>query len=42
VEQVLAALVERLQSPWQDSLRRAFTVWLKRVLLKGRMSGMDF
>jgi len=42
VEQVLAALVEWLQAPGQDSLRRAFTVWLKRVLLPGRMPGVDF
>ena len=42
VEQVLTALVEWLQSPGQDSLRRAFTVWLKRMLLPGRMPGVDF
>jgi len=42
VEQVLTALVEWLKSPGQDSLRRAFTVWLKRVLLPGRMPGVDF
>ena len=42
VEQVLSALVEWLKSPEQDSLRRAFTVWLKRVLLPGRMPGLDF
>lgn len=42
VEQVLAALVEWLKAPGQDSLRRAFTVWLKRVLLPGRMPGVDF
>ena len=42
VEQVLAALVEWLRSPEQASLRRAFTVWLKRVLLPGRMPGVDF
>ena len=35
-------LVEWLKSPGQDSLRRAFTVWLKRVLLPGRMPGVDF
>ncbi len=42
VGQVLAALVEWLKAPGQDSLRRAFTVWLKRVLLPGRMPGVDF
>ncbi|MCX7112077.1 MAG: Rpn family recombination-promoting nuclease/putative transposase [Proteobacteria bacterium] len=42
MEQVLTALVEWLKSPGQDSLRRAFTVWLKRVLLPGRMPGVDF
>ena len=42
VEQVLAALVEWLRSSEQASLRRAFTVWLKRVLLPGRMPGVDF
>jgi len=39
---VLGALVDWLQAPQQASLRRAFTVWLKRVLLPGRMSGVDF
>jgi len=42
VEQVLTALVEWLKASGQDSLRRAFTVWLKRVLLPGRMPGVDF
>ncbi len=42
VEQVLVALVEWLKASGQDSLRRAFTVWLKRVLLPGRMPGMNF
>ena len=35
-------LVEWLISPEQDSLRRSFTVWLKRVFLPGRMPGVDF
>jgi len=42
VEHVLATLVEWLKAPGQASLRRAFTVWLKRVLLPGRMPGVDF
>ncbi len=42
VEQVLAALVEWLKSPEQASLRRAFTVWLKRVFLPGRVPGVEF
>jgi flagellar biosynthesis/type III secretory pathway protein FliH len=40
VQQVLAALVEWLEAPEQSSLRRAFTVWLKRVFLPGRMPGV--
>jgi len=42
VERVLATLAEWLQAPAQASLRRAFTVWLKRVFLPGRMPGVDF
>ena len=42
VEKVLEARVEWLKMPQQSSLRRAFTHWLKRVLLKGRMPGADF
>jgi hypothetical protein len=42
VEQVLAALVDWLKTPQQDSLRRAFTVWLKRVFLPGRIPGKEF
>jgi hypothetical protein len=41
VEQVLAALVTWLQAPGQTSLRRAFTVWLKRVFLPGKMPGVE-
>ncbi|MDD5037289.1 MAG: Rpn family recombination-promoting nuclease/putative transposase [Methylococcaceae bacterium] len=41
VEQVLAALVTWLQAPEQTSLRRAFTVWLKRVFLPGKMPGVE-
>lgn len=41
VERVLAALVEWLKAPEQASLRRAFTVWMKRVFLPGRMPGIE-
>ena len=37
VQRVLAALVAWLHDPEHDSIRRAFTVWLKRVLLPGRL-----
>jgi hypothetical protein len=33
----LSALIEWLGAPEQTSLRRAFTVWIKRVLLPGRL-----
>jgi len=42
VERVLAALVTWLQAPEQTSLRRAFTVWLKRVFLPGKLPGVEF
>jgi predicted transposase/invertase (TIGR01784 family) len=42
VEQVLSALVEWVSDPRQDSLRRAFTIWLKRVFLPGRMPHATF
>jgi predicted transposase/invertase (TIGR01784 family) len=42
VDRVLAALVEWLAAPEQASVRRAFTVWLKRVFLPGRMPGVEF
>jgi predicted transposase YdaD len=35
---VVRTLIEWLQSPQQDSLRRAFSVWLGRVIL-GRLPG---
>lgn len=41
VEQVVAALVTWLQAPEQTSLRRAFTVWLKRVFLPGKLPGVE-
>ncbi len=42
VERILRALIIWLQSPEQSSLRRAFTVWLKRVFLPGRMPSVEF
>ncbi len=42
VQQVLQALIVWLQSPEQNNLRRAFTVWLKRVFLPGRMPEVTF
>lgn len=42
VATVLTALNEWLAAPGQATLRRAFTVWLKRVLLPGRMPGVNF
>lgn len=41
VEQVVSALVTWLQAPEQTSLRRAFTVWLKRVFLPGKLPGVE-
>ena len=37
IERVLASLIEWLQTPEQNDLRRAFVVWLKRVLLPARV-----
>ncbi len=37
IQQVLQALVDWLRAPEDDSLRRAFTVWLRRVLLPARL-----
>lgn len=41
IERVLASLTEWLAAPEQDSLRRAFVVWLKRVLLPARVPGAE-
>lgn len=38
--QTLAALIEWLDDSEQSSLRRAFTVWIKRVLLPARLPGV--
>jgi flagellar biosynthesis/type III secretory pathway protein FliH len=37
----LASLIDWLAAPEQDSLRRAFVVWLKRVLLPARVPGAE-
>jgi hypothetical protein len=42
VERVVASLIGWLEAPEQTSLRRAFTVWLKRVFLPGKMPGVEF
>jgi predicted transposase YdaD len=41
VQQVLGVLIDWLQAPEDDSLRRAFTVWLRRVLLPARLPGVE-
>ncbi|MGZ8217204.1 DUF4351 domain-containing protein [Methylomagnum sp.] len=41
VERALSALIDWLKAPEQDPLRRAFTVWLKRVFLPGRLPGVE-
>lgn len=40
VRRVVESLVEWLAAPEQTSLRRAFTVWLRRVLLPARLPGV--
>ncbi|MFO8155249.1 MAG: Rpn family recombination-promoting nuclease/putative transposase [Thiohalospira sp.] len=42
IQRVLDALLTWLTQPEQKSLRRSFTVWLKRVLLPARMPGVNF
>jgi len=39
--EVIGALADWLQEPEQRSLRRAFTVWLGRVLLPARLPGVE-
>ena len=41
VSLVLENLIAWLAAPEQVSIRRAFTVWLKRVFLPGRLSGVE-
>ncbi|MCK7546073.1 Rpn family recombination-promoting nuclease/putative transposase [Marinobacter bryozoorum] len=38
---VLGSLVEWLKAPGQSTLRRAFVVWIRRVLLPNRAPGME-
>jgi len=40
LERAVGVLIEWLKDPKQDSLRRAFTVWIKRVLIPGRLPGI--
>lgn len=37
---IVTALINWLVTPEQDSLRRAFAVWMHRVLLPGRLPGI--
>ncbi len=41
MEQVVSALIDWLGAQEQISLRRAFVIWIKRVLLPGRMPGVS-
>ncbi len=41
LEAAVAALAGWLSGPEQASLRRAFTIWIKRVLLPSRFPGID-
>jgi hypothetical protein len=41
LQRVLASLIEWLQAPEHGGLRRAFVVWLKRVLLPARVPGAE-
>jgi len=40
LERAVGDLIEWLQDPQQASPRRAFTVWIKRVLIPGRLPGV--
>ncbi len=41
IRDVVDSLIMWLKSPGQTSIRRAFTVWIKRVLLPVRLPGQD-
>jgi hypothetical protein len=41
VERVLALLAAWLAAPEQESLRKSFVVWLKRVFLPARLPGVE-
>jgi len=40
LERAVGDLIEWLKEPQQASLRRAFTVWIKRVLIPWRLPGI--
>ncbi|MBV5308472.1 MAG: transposase, partial [Chromatium okenii] len=42
LQAALTALTHWLDAPEQASLRRAFTVWIKRVLIPARLPGINF
>ncbi|MBK1694917.1 transposase [Chromatium weissei] len=42
LQAAVSALTHWLEAPEQASLRRAFTVWIKRVLIPARMPGVNF
>lgn len=42
LQDALTALIQWLDAPEQTGLRRAFTVWIKRVLLPARLPGVNF
>ncbi len=41
IRQVLACLIDWLREPAQRTLRRAFAVWMRRVLLPARIPGVE-
>jgi len=41
IRTVVSSLIQWLKSPEQESIRRAFTVWINRVLLPVRLPGQD-
>ncbi len=41
IERVLVALIEWLHEPEMAELRRAFVIWLREVLLPGRVPGAE-
>ena len=41
LRRVLGVLIDWLHTPADDSLRRAFTMWLRRVLLPARFPGVE-
>src|SRR6266581_3500800 len=41
MQRVLGRLIDWLRAPEDDSLRQAFTVWLRRVLLPARLPGVE-